>query len=252
MHLYGVGNIARHNEFYNCAHAAVLFAGSEHIIEFNEFHNCVLDATDMGAIYSGRDMSALGTEIRYNYFHDLGDNMIGGSLGVQSVFIDDCQSGTLIHHNVFGKGSGANYAVKTHAGQENYITENLFLNTSLVYLMADWDDDSWQRCLSGDPDLWRNQDWDNQIYKTLITVNTNPLYLEKWPWLRTAATMGQNAFRSNTLENNIFAFIEVKRDSQWARDYGRGHAIKGLDNNTTYQGNTDEIKANFADYAGGN
>lgn len=252
VHLYGVGNIARHNEFYNCAHAAVLFAGSEHIIEFNEFHNCVLDATDMGAIYSGRDMSALGTEIRYNYFHDLGDNMIGGSLGVQSVFIDDCQSGTLIHHNVFGKGSGANYAVKTHAGQENYITENLFLNTSLVYLMADWDDDSWQRCLSGDPDLWRNQDWDNQIYKTLITVNTNPLYLEKWPWLRTAATMGQNAFRSNTLENNIFAFIEVKRDSQWARDYGRGHAIKGLDNNTTYQGNTDEIKVNFADYAGGN
>src|SRR6185437_967855 len=68
----GVGNRIAHNFLHDCKHCAIMFWGNDHVMEYNEIARCVTDSSDAGAIYSGRDPSARGNAIRYNFIHDIG------------------------------------------------------------------------------------------------------------------------------------------------------------------------------------
>ena len=139
----GVGNIIRNNELYNGPHLLINVDGNDHIIEYNDIHDAVLNAADMGAIYYGRNPTRLGIEIRYNYFHDIG-NPYGG-YGQQSVFWDDGQVGPYIHGNVFYRGAlteeqgGEGYALKTFGGSYARVTNNLFVDSpSAIFFQPFW------------------------------------------------------------------------------------------------------------------
>ena len=131
-----VGMVLRHNKLYDCTHQMVAVHTNDVLIEYNEFFDCVKESSDMGAIYFGRDPSLMGTVIRYNYFHDIG-NPYGG-IGQQSIFIDDGSNGAEIFGNIFLHGTADDAAIKTHGAQFSDMTNNVFINMPSAYLNAAW------------------------------------------------------------------------------------------------------------------
>jgi hypothetical protein len=69
--LDGVGNRASHNLIHDAPHQAIAFGGNDHVIEFNDICNVCAESNDAEAIYNGRDWTQRGTEIRYNFLHDI-------------------------------------------------------------------------------------------------------------------------------------------------------------------------------------
>ncbi len=131
-----VGLLIANNKFYDCVHEMVAVGANDIVIEYNEFYDCVKESADMGAIYFGRDPSLMGTVIRYNWFHDIG-NPYGG-IGQQSIFIDDGNNGAWIYGNIFDKGTYDSAAIKTHGAQFSHMTGNIFVDMPSCYYNADW------------------------------------------------------------------------------------------------------------------
>jgi len=100
------------------------FSGNEHTIAYNELYEGCLHSDDMGAIYTGRDLTNRGNRILYNYIHDIGGKN-AGTQGVQGVFLDDFWSAALIKGNVFENVQGG--ALK-FVGSYNEAINNLFIN----------------------------------------------------------------------------------------------------------------------------
>lgn len=72
----GVGLEVSHNDFFDAPMEGFRFGDNNNIvIEYNDIHDVQLVNSDGGAIYAGRDISAIGNIIRYNYFHDIGTAM---------------------------------------------------------------------------------------------------------------------------------------------------------------------------------
>lgn len=103
IEVYGVGNIAAHNELYDAPHTAIWISRIDTppsincVIEYNLIHDVCLDSADAGAIYGGRSWwAAQGTTIRYNYIHDIGsgDNRPSG------IYLDDALSGVTVQSNL--------------------------------------------------------------------------------------------------------------------------------------------------------
>ena len=98
----GVGNRVEGNLIHDAPHTAILLGGNDHRIERNEIHHVCLETGDAGAFYMGRDMSARGNVIHWNWFHDVRP-AVGGSgfVDVMSVYLDDCACGTTVEGNLF-------------------------------------------------------------------------------------------------------------------------------------------------------
>lgn len=252
IYMKGAGNTASHNELYNCDHAAIIFEGPDMVIEFNHFYDIGHNSTDMGAIYAGRSLTRMGTEIRYNYFEHLGSTF-QGTHGMQSIFLDDGLSGTFVHHNVFGPGSGPNYATKIYGGQENYFTSNLYLDTPFVNFNQSFGNNTWSAIMNGDQDQVGNLETLDgpygALYGSLLTARENPLYIARWPWLAETGTKAGNQYKSNVFENNVMAFISVEKDDNY-QAY-RFEPARNVENNTIIEGSNKENKALFVDYDGG-
>ena len=140
-----VGLLIRNNELYNNPHELIAIGANDVIIEYNEIYNAVLESADMGAIYYGRDPSVMGVEIRYNYFHDIG-NQYGG-IGQQSIFSDDGNTMPHIHHNIFYKGSSTtemggttsnSFPIKAHGSQFGLIENNIIVDSPTAALFQPW------------------------------------------------------------------------------------------------------------------
>lgn len=127
VNIDGVGNCIAYNAIYNAPHNAILLSGNNHLIEFNDIHDVCLDTGDAGAFYMGRDLSMRGNTVRYNYFHNIEPHIQRANAfeGVQSVYLDDCASGTTVYGNIFFH---AGCAVMIGGGRDNTVDNNLFLD----------------------------------------------------------------------------------------------------------------------------
>ena len=121
--LEGVENICSHNEMYNSPHAAVIYYGNDHIVEYNYIHDAVLHSHDAGAIYSGQDWAGRGSVIRYNCLAQIG----GGDFHPQGLYWDDGLSGQTSYGNVFI--DIARWAVQIGGGRDIRVQNNLILNS---------------------------------------------------------------------------------------------------------------------------
>lgn len=117
--LDGVGNRASHNRIHDAPHCAIMFWGNEHRIELNEVFEVCRETGDAGAIYTGRDWTMRGTEIRNNYLHDLHGE---GKGGVQAIYLDDMASGIVCSGNVI---SNVERAFLIGGGRDNIIRNNI-------------------------------------------------------------------------------------------------------------------------------
>jgi hypothetical protein len=170
IYLAGVGNRASHNKIHESTHQAVLFGGNNHVLEYNIIYNVLTETSDAGAVYSGRNWTYRGNIIRYNYFHDIGDN---------AIYLDDMISGTEIKGNIFYK---AKTAVFVNGGRDNTINENLIFdcNSSVVIVTLDCINNSYYMNtttgvfyvgLNSVP--YQTAPWSTQ-YPTLATITSDP------------------------------------------------------------------------------
>lgn len=121
VRISGVGNAVLGSLIADLPHSAVIFSGNDHRIEGNEITRVVQETSDAGAVYTGRDWTARGTEIRHNFLHD-----IRGKHGFETkgVYMDDMASGITVDHNLFLR---VDQPVFIGGGRDNAVTGNLLV-----------------------------------------------------------------------------------------------------------------------------
>lgn len=87
-----VGCLVTHNLVDHAPHAAILYGGNDHLLEFNEIHDFLIESDDLGGFYSTYDWTSYGSTVRYNFIHDTPH-----ALGI---YLDDGDSGDVIEGNV--------------------------------------------------------------------------------------------------------------------------------------------------------
>lgn len=121
-HLASAGNVVAHNYIHHAPHAAILFTGNEHTIEYNEIHDVCEWASDAGAIYIGRDWGYRGNEVRYNFIHHQRSPLGAATHGI---YLDDCVSGIRVFGNILYQASPSSALV--HGGGRDNAFENNIL-----------------------------------------------------------------------------------------------------------------------------
>jgi len=121
VRLYGVGHRVAHNLIHDAPHQAIGYDGNDHVIEFNEIHDVVLESSDAGALYTGRDWTFRGNVVRYNFIHHIPHRP---GFGSKVVYLDDCASSTEIFGNVFYKTRESAFI---GGGRDNAVENNIFV-----------------------------------------------------------------------------------------------------------------------------
>ncbi len=163
----GVGLRASHNLIHDHPHCAILYWGNDHVMEFNEIHHIALETGDVGAIYTGRDYTFRGNQVRHNFIHHTG----GVGMGSMGVYMDDCVSGTEVFGNVFYK---VHWAMFIGGGRDHRVENNLFVECDPA-VRADG------RGLDKSP-VWHNM-VDDTMRKRLAEVPL-PLYRQRYPEMK--------------------------------------------------------------------
>jgi hypothetical protein len=202
----GVGTIVSHNLLEQGSGSAILISGNEHLIEKNEIHHFCLQASDCGAIYTGRDWTYRGNKIRYNFIHDiLGYGLKSVDLvnkkanyqenGAVGIYLDDGASGFEVIGNIIENTGFA--ALQIGGGRDNKVYDNYFkTNGYAICLDSRWPGHDWSQ-------LQKNLD--ASPYKTAI-------WQQRYPEL--AAPMANKTWpEGNWIERNIIVTSEP---------YGRG------------------------------
>ncbi|MBO5101868.1 MAG: right-handed parallel beta-helix repeat-containing protein [Clostridia bacterium] len=129
--LFGVGNVASHNEIHTSPHLAITYSGNENVIEYNLIHSVCLESDDAGAIYAGKSLSSYGNEIRYNCVFDIGSN----GFSPNGIYLDDALSGQAVYSNLLVNIPG--YAILVGGGRDNSILDNIIVNAKKAPLFYD-------------------------------------------------------------------------------------------------------------------
>lgn len=120
--VHGVKNIVSHNEIYNAPHMGIFFEGNNHLIEYNDIHDVVLQSSDAGAIYGGRNVSYYGNVFRYNSIYNIGSNEFLPS----GIYWDDALAGQTAYGNVLVNIPGCAFLIG--GGRDNTVYNNLIIN----------------------------------------------------------------------------------------------------------------------------
>lgn len=119
----GCGNKVSHCEIYNSDFQAIFTVGLGHIFEYNNIHDVTLHSDDVSVWYTGRDPSDRGQIIRYNYFHDCG-NEKRMNMGV---YCDDSSGGITVFGNVFYNMHTAHGVLYSNTGWDITMKNNIVI-----------------------------------------------------------------------------------------------------------------------------
>ena len=180
----GCGNVVEHNRLHDAPHAAVLFSGNGHRIEYNVIERVVGEANDAGAVYTGRDWGYRGNRVAYNFFHDLNSIF----LGVNGVYLDDAASGIEVFGNVFLGVTG--YATLSGGGRDNRFENNVIVDAQGAHYTD-------RRAQAVANDQWSDEgcpdDW-NLLGRIQVAYETcwdgpDPIAYRSAPWSTAYATL---------------------------------------------------------------
>ncbi len=148
--LIGVGNIIRNCYFHDMKHQAIYFMGNDHLIEYNKIENVCTDADDMGAIYTGRNPSARGTVLQYNYILNIQPE--NPETSMCGIYFDDGSGGMAVKNNFFYKvGNPGHFscfaAVFSNGAHDNRVSDNIFMECKVAVGNNHWDDSYWKEWL---------------------------------------------------------------------------------------------------------
>ena len=103
-----------HNLIHDSPHAAVLYGGNDHRIEFNEVHDFLIESDDLGGFYTNNGWCSYGNVLRNNFIHHTSH-----ALGI---YLDDADSGDTLEGNImYRMGTGA----AVGGGHDNILRHNV-------------------------------------------------------------------------------------------------------------------------------
>ena len=120
----GIGQTISNNTLYQSPHVAIQWEGNEHLIEKNEMHDVVRFASDMGAMYSGRNWGWRGNVVKNNFIHDIYSWAKQADYEAHGVYLDDALSGTTVFGNIFYRIHG--HGILNGGGRDNILENNVF------------------------------------------------------------------------------------------------------------------------------
>ena len=224
INLFGVGNIVEKNEIYNAPANAILMQGNEHIIEYNFIHDVCYETRDVGAIYSGRDWTMRGSEIKFNLFVNIIPRYSYlDSNPVSSVYLDDGMSGILIYNNIFYR---VNNAIYFNGGRDNSANNNIFIDCQTSLIINPGVDEILR-------DAYLIPRLDSMPYK-------GPKWAKKYPSLVNILNENPTLAHGNKIINNICY------KSSWFRDNSSHHSLLVFKNNL-FQNNLIDVNPGFYD-----
>lgn len=199
VHVTGVGQSVRHCYIHNAPHMGIYFQGNNLLFEYNKIANVCQNASDMGAIYTGRNQAEQGNTIRYNYFENIykdEDNR------VCAVYLDDGTVGHQVYGNIFYRcgnptDKGSFGAVHVNGGYNNYFSNNIFVNCKQALGNSPWTEEKWNTDLMG-------ADLQHKL-KTRVDITSNA-YQDAYPDLHEILDTSRTMMRYNYSDNNI-AFL---------------------------------------------
>ena len=197
--LQGCGQIMRNNCIHDAPHAAVLYGGNEHLLEFNEVYRVVMETGDAGAFYTGRDWTTQGNILRHNYVHHLG----GGDsdhVNTMGFYFDDCDCGDDVIGNVFFR---AGRAIMIGGGREHPVINNLVVECPIA-LHIDSRGMSWKQWNNPEHPSW-------QLEKKAEKLNyKEPPWSERYPRLAKIMDDSPREPLYNPIKNNVF--VDCKKE----------------------------------------
>lgn len=195
----GVGQILSHSYIHHSDAGMILFAGNDHLIEYNEFAYGMQHADEMGAIYTGRDPSACGTVIRYNYFHHMGSQL--GGCGTECISFDDGSGFCRIYGNVFYKSADGHIGGNGAVGLR--IENNVFIRNKRPIKISNWGS-GWHEWVRG-KGRKKSHNIPDKIFNDTVNI-LEPPYSTRYPELVEMYHSGPKAdrFKSNKIVTNVF------------------------------------------------
>lgn len=184
INISGVGVSASHNSIHDAPHTAILFSGNDHLLEYNDIYNVATETDDVGAIYTGRDWTFRGNIIRYNYLHNIDNNI--GNFNVSGIYLDDCMSSAEVYGNVFYKVKNP---ILIGGGRDNIIENNIIVDCKNS---INFDD--------------RGLTWNlDELYANLKKVPyESKIWTNKYPELKDLLKIGNLGIPSNNvIKNNV-------------------------------------------------
>ena len=119
----GVGNKATHNEIENSPHVGILYAGNNHVIEYNVIRNVCQMSADAGAIYAGASWADYGNVIRYNLIDSPGNSKFAAN----GIYFDDALSGQTAYGNILVNVPG--YSIMIGGGRDMDVRNNIIVTS---------------------------------------------------------------------------------------------------------------------------
>jgi len=226
----GVGTKILHNVFCNASGAAIQPSGNNHEIMYNEIYDVCNEASDMGAIYAGRNVYYRGNKVMYNYIHDIiPDPRTPGLLC--GVYWDDKLSGNRVQYNIF---ENIPRAVFMNGGSDHIVKNNIFVdNPSGIQVgTAGNSTTSYQ-------DLFITAiDW----------ANKNQVYYEQYPEMKTL-DIEYTLPRRNEFCDNLYVNTENYpiQETEYIK-YGEGDYKSRFENNIRFDTFEDFNDVKNSDY----
>ena len=143
------GNLIAHNRIEYVPHHAINLSnnpGGRNIVEYNLIRHACLEIADTGAINSwmeqppSKDAERDGHVIRYNYIADTfsfraAKGKIAQEIGwANGIYLDNYTSNCLVQGNIVVR---AQNGIQLHAGKNNLIENNIFVNCSTNLVLVD-------------------------------------------------------------------------------------------------------------------
>jgi hypothetical protein len=202
IEINGVGNKIYNNLIHDGEHTAIIFRGNDNVIEYNEIYNVATQTDDVGAIYSGRDWTYRGNIIRYNFLHDINNDI--GRYGKAGIYLDDCMSSAEVYGNVFYK---VDLPLFIGGGRDLVIENNIIINCS----KSIWFD---ERGIT-----WYKLD---DLYSNLRKAPYfNEIWQEKYPEvLKMVEEVNPGVPRDNVIQNNILYLTSEETIAPSVLKYG--------------------------------
>lgn len=191
--LWGVGHTVINNNISRCPFQAIRFYGNDMVIQYNEIYNVNQESDDCGAIYCGRNSLHQGTDISYNFIHDLQttEELV---FGFQSaIYWDDSHVGISAHHNIIKNA-------RVDLASNGSIDCNWSENTSIDIVSKKW------HFINGGYSVNHNSGSAAVGYKFSSYILNPELYYERYPNLKeifSYSSIDPELGKFNSLKNNL-------------------------------------------------
>ncbi len=193
----GVANRIAHCRIHDAPNQAIYLLGNDQIIEYNEIFRTATHVDDGAPLYTGMDPTQLGTQIRYNYWHDNGSKDMSGKRGALIYF--DCPGGqnATIYGNVFHRNAAAWGQVFINVGDTFFeIENNLFIGVPLAVKIQACDEAQWFK----DCDIRKRGERAVLVEKIDFT---SPPYSERYPEYVNYGKKGWYSPMNNVVRHNV-------------------------------------------------